>query len=177
MSRASPIIGAWRLYPASSTSIEITYQVIRLQCSHCKAILLFIQILRPKIIFKLLHLQIIYIRLTDIKLRYWYLLPTQSWPYRWMHFNHSRVFWLMPEWQQEFIIHLSVWNWPASPCFALLLSMVPWSPPSWIHPKSLFKMKSVLVACWSHIIYLLKKFKSHMSWTLVQLCLCFQTDC
>lgn len=47
------------LYPASSTSIEITYQVIRLQCSHCKAISLFIQILRPEIIFKLLHLQII----------------------------------------------------------------------------------------------------------------------
>lgn len=41
VSRASPTIGTWRLYPASSTSIEITYQVICLQCSHCKAISLF----------------------------------------------------------------------------------------------------------------------------------------
>lgn len=122
VSRASPTSGAWRLYPASSTSMELTYQVIR-------------------------------------------LLQTQSWPYRWMHFNHSRVFWLMPELQQEFIIRLSVCNWPASPRFALLVSMVPWSPPSWIHPKSILK-KSVLVTCYSHITYLLKKFKSSMSWTL-----------
>lgn len=134
VSRASPTNGAWRLYPASSTSMEITWSV---RWSVYKA-----DIAKQfHFLFKFFN-QIWTCRSSRsdyqtlnhtnglsslIFLRYWYLLQ-QSWPYRWMHFNHSRVFWLMPELQQKFIIHLSVWNWPASPCFALLVSMVPWRP-------------------------------------------------